>query len=58
MAGGMGAWMCGGADAWIREQVSAGGVQSYGPLPEFLKSFHIQYFTDSGGQRWREGGGE
>ena len=37
--------------------VSAGGRQSFGPLPDFLRSYHIQYFTDSGGQRWREGGG-
>lgn len=41
----------------IGPTVSAGGRQSFGPLPDFLKSYHIQYFTDSGGQRWRAGGG-
>ena len=36
---------------------SAGGRQTWEPLPDFLKEYHIQYFTDTGGRRWRKGGG-
>ena len=45
-----------GDDA-IGPTVSAGGQQSFGPLPSFLRAHRIQYFVDSGGQRWRQGGG-
>ena len=39
------------------EKNSAGGRQTWEPLPDFLKEYHIQYFTDTGGRRWRKGGG-
>ena len=44
-------------DISVGPSVSGGGVQSFGPLPDFLNEYRIQYFTDSRGQRWRSGGG-